>query len=153
MGLCHRSESSVNIKMLYWSDLLSLAKTGNPDPGRKVIKTDAEWRRQLSPEELSRHSPGWLPSVPSVRRCVGCLNRASIPACAAKPFLGGIRVRHGLALIHAAGGSQIQLHSVLDQPIPTRDTGGQSATAGGRMAEALAVNVRGSRWITFKESP
>src|ERR1700679_2652703 len=37
--------------MLKWSDILNLAKNGNPAPDRKVVKTDAEWRRQLSPEE------------------------------------------------------------------------------------------------------
>ena len=37
--------------MLKWSDVLNLAKNGNPAPERKVVKTDAEWRRQLTPEE------------------------------------------------------------------------------------------------------
>jgi hypothetical protein len=37
--------------MLKWVDVLRLAKEGNPAPDRKVVKTDAEWRRQLSPEE------------------------------------------------------------------------------------------------------
>src|ERR1700723_3209626 len=37
--------------MLKWSDILNLAKNGNPAPDRKVVKTDAEWRQQLSPEE------------------------------------------------------------------------------------------------------
>src|ERR1039458_969418 len=36
---------------LFRSDVLNLAKTGNPAPDRKVIKTDAEWRQQLGPEE------------------------------------------------------------------------------------------------------
>ena len=36
--------------MLHWPDVLNLAKTGNPAPDRKVVKTDAEWRRQLGPE-------------------------------------------------------------------------------------------------------
>src|ERR1035438_5243793 len=45
-------ESSVRyIIMLNWPDVLNLAKTGNPAPDRKVIKTDAEWRQQLGPEE------------------------------------------------------------------------------------------------------
>src|ERR1017187_1518367 len=43
-------ESSVRyIIMLNWPDVLNLAKTGNPAPDRKVIKTDAEWRQQLGP--------------------------------------------------------------------------------------------------------
>jgi peptide-methionine (R)-S-oxide reductase len=37
--------------MLKWPDVLNLAKRGNPAPDRKVIKTDAEWRQQLSDEE------------------------------------------------------------------------------------------------------
>jgi peptide-methionine (R)-S-oxide reductase len=37
--------------MIQWAEVLSLAKNGNPAPDRKVVKTDAEWRRQLTPEE------------------------------------------------------------------------------------------------------
>jgi len=37
--------------MLNWPDVLNLARNGNPAPDRKVIKTDAEWREQLGPEE------------------------------------------------------------------------------------------------------
>jgi peptide-methionine (R)-S-oxide reductase len=37
--------------LLKWPDILNLAKNGNPAPARKVVKTDAEWRKQLSPEE------------------------------------------------------------------------------------------------------
>ena len=37
--------------MLKWPDVLNLAKSGNPAPDRKVVKTDAEWREQLSDEE------------------------------------------------------------------------------------------------------
>jgi len=37
--------------MLKWDDVLNFAKTGSPKPGRKVVKTDAEWRAQLSEEE------------------------------------------------------------------------------------------------------
>jgi peptide-methionine (R)-S-oxide reductase len=36
---------------LRWADVLNLAKAGNPAPDRKVVKTDAEWRAQLSDEE------------------------------------------------------------------------------------------------------
>ena len=31
--------------------MLRLAKEGTPSPGQKVVKTDAEWRRELSDEE------------------------------------------------------------------------------------------------------
>jgi methionine-R-sulfoxide reductase len=37
--------------LLTWPDILNLAKNGNPDPGHKVVKTEAEWRAYLSPEE------------------------------------------------------------------------------------------------------
>jgi methionine-R-sulfoxide reductase len=37
--------------MLKWPDILNLAKNGNPAPDRRVEKTPAEWRQQLSPEE------------------------------------------------------------------------------------------------------
>jgi peptide-methionine (R)-S-oxide reductase len=33
--------------MLKWPDVLNLAKSGNPAPDRKVVKTEAEWREQL----------------------------------------------------------------------------------------------------------
>jgi len=37
--------------MLQWSDVLRIAKEGNPAPARRVEKSEAEWRAQLSPEE------------------------------------------------------------------------------------------------------
>jgi len=37
--------------MLKWPDVLNLAKSGNKAPDRKVVKTDAEWREQLTDEE------------------------------------------------------------------------------------------------------
>ena len=37
--------------MLKWPDVLRLAREGNPAPDRKVVKTDAQWRQQLSPEQ------------------------------------------------------------------------------------------------------
>lgn len=36
--------------MLKWNDILEIARDGNPMPERKVVRTDAEWRRQLGPE-------------------------------------------------------------------------------------------------------
>jgi methionine-R-sulfoxide reductase len=37
--------------MLKWNDVLSFAKSTNPPPVRKVVKTENEWRQQLSPEQ------------------------------------------------------------------------------------------------------
>lgn len=37
--------------MLKGPDILKLAKNGNPAPDCRVEKTDAEWRKQLRPEE------------------------------------------------------------------------------------------------------
>jgi len=36
--------------MLTWNDILDYARRGNPAPDRKVTKSDAEWRKQLSAE-------------------------------------------------------------------------------------------------------
>ena len=38
--------------MLKWREVLDLAKNGNPDPEIKVVKTAAEWKQQLTPEEF-----------------------------------------------------------------------------------------------------
>ena len=35
--------------MLTWTDVLQRAREGNPAPDHKVVKTEAEWRAQLSP--------------------------------------------------------------------------------------------------------
>ena len=37
--------------MLTWKDILSLVKKGNPDPDRRVRKTDREWQQQLTDEQ------------------------------------------------------------------------------------------------------
>jgi methionine-R-sulfoxide reductase len=39
------------VNMLRWPDVLKFAKDGNPAPDRKVVKTDAEWRQQLTDEQ------------------------------------------------------------------------------------------------------
>lgn len=36
---------------LKWNDVLKFAEKGNPEPDHRVVKTDAEWRAQLSPDE------------------------------------------------------------------------------------------------------
>lgn len=37
--------------LLKWLDVLRLARISNLNPDRKVIKTDEEWRAQLTPEQ------------------------------------------------------------------------------------------------------
>lgn len=37
--------------MLRWMDVLKFANQGNLDPDKKIIKTEAEWRQQLTDEE------------------------------------------------------------------------------------------------------
>jgi methionine-R-sulfoxide reductase len=38
--------------MLTWKDVLSYGKNGNPAPDHRVVKTEAEWRQQLSREQF-----------------------------------------------------------------------------------------------------
>ncbi|MTI19840.1 peptide-methionine (R)-S-oxide reductase, partial [Fulvivirga sp. RKSG066] len=37
--------------MLNWNKVLDLAKNGNLEPEKKVVKTEAEWKEQLTPEQ------------------------------------------------------------------------------------------------------
>ncbi len=37
--------------MLNWNDIIRFATKGNPKPDSVVMKTDAEWREQLTPEQ------------------------------------------------------------------------------------------------------
>jgi methionine-R-sulfoxide reductase len=37
--------------MLKWKDVIDFASNGNPDPDRKVVKTEEEWKAQLNEEE------------------------------------------------------------------------------------------------------
>jgi methionine-R-sulfoxide reductase len=37
--------------MLKWNDILTFAKNGSPAPDHTVVKTDEEWRKQLTPEQ------------------------------------------------------------------------------------------------------
>lgn len=36
---------------LTWKDIIHFATKGNPEPDRSVVKSDAEWREQLTPEQ------------------------------------------------------------------------------------------------------
>ena len=38
--------------MLKWSDVIRFAKEGNPEPDRRVEKTEGEWREELTPEQF-----------------------------------------------------------------------------------------------------
>ncbi len=37
--------------MLKWNDVITFADRGNPEPDRRVVKSDEEWRAQLTPEQ------------------------------------------------------------------------------------------------------
>jgi methionine-R-sulfoxide reductase len=37
--------------MLNWNNLIAFAKTGNPEPEKKVVKTEAEWKEILTEEQ------------------------------------------------------------------------------------------------------
>jgi methionine-R-sulfoxide reductase len=37
--------------MLKWNDIMTFAREGNPEPPRRVQKTEEEWHAQLSPEQ------------------------------------------------------------------------------------------------------
>lgn len=68
--------------MVNWNDVIRQANHGNPEPPRKVIKTDEQWRAQLSEEQFritrdkgteSRNSSPFCGlSEPGVYTCVCC---------------------------------------------------------------------------------
>ena len=37
--------------MIRWPEVIGMAAKGSPEPARKVVKSDGEWRAQLSPEQ------------------------------------------------------------------------------------------------------
>jgi methionine-R-sulfoxide reductase len=39
--------------MLQWPDVLRFARKGNPEPDRKVVKTEQEWIAQLTPNQYA----------------------------------------------------------------------------------------------------
>ena len=38
--------------MLYWNDVIRYADHGNPQPDRKISKSEDEWRAQLTPKQF-----------------------------------------------------------------------------------------------------
>ena len=92
--------------MLKWNEVMEFARKGNPAPDHKVVKTEAEWRSQLSPAEYrvtleaaterAFSSPMCNLFEPGIYSCVCCdtvlfeHNRK-------------IRFRHRMAIIHPAG--------------------------------------------------
>jgi len=90
--------------MLKWSDVLNLAKSGNPAPDRKIVKTDAEWREQLSDEEYHVTRQAGTERAFSSEMC--SLFEPGIYSCLLlrnRPFrfVREIRVWHRLAVIHS----------------------------------------------------
>jgi peptide-methionine (R)-S-oxide reductase len=37
--------------MMNWKDVISYANNGSPEPERRVVKTESEWKAQLTPEQ------------------------------------------------------------------------------------------------------
>ena len=68
--------------MLKWVDVLRLARDGNLEPDREVVKSDEEWRAQLTPEQyvVTRQQGTERPFSsamcslfePGLYACVGC---------------------------------------------------------------------------------
>jgi methionine-R-sulfoxide reductase len=46
----HQFTANSGDEMLTWQNILQFANQGNPEPERKVIKNNKEWREILSPE-------------------------------------------------------------------------------------------------------
>ncbi|RZL16270.1 MAG: peptide-methionine (R)-S-oxide reductase [Hymenobacter sp.] len=68
--------------MLRWIDILKFAKYGNPEPPRRVDKTEAEWKAQLTPAQFQvlrqqETEPPYRNAYcrayePGVYACAGC---------------------------------------------------------------------------------
>ena len=68
--------------ILKWPDVIRISKAGNPEPDRKVTKSDAEWRKQLSAEQyrVTRQAGTEMPFSsemcsrfePGIYACVCC---------------------------------------------------------------------------------
>jgi len=46
------STSETQSPMLTWKDIIALAQNGNPEPDRRVVKTEAEWKTHLTEEQF-----------------------------------------------------------------------------------------------------
>lgn len=68
--------------MLRWIDVIKFAKYSNPEPYRRVEKTEEEWQQQLTPEQYQvARQKGTEPPYrnaycrlyePGVYACIGC---------------------------------------------------------------------------------
>lgn len=47
----HTEKDAIFKTMLTWNDVVKVGKSGNPDPDRKIRKTEAEWHEQLTDEQ------------------------------------------------------------------------------------------------------
>ncbi|WP_025764946.1 peptide-methionine (R)-S-oxide reductase MsrB [Dyadobacter tibetensis] len=68
--------------MLTWNDIIRFTNNGNPDPDRRVDKTEEEWKELLTPEQFRiARKKGTEPSFsgalcnshdPGIYRCICC---------------------------------------------------------------------------------
>jgi peptide-methionine (R)-S-oxide reductase len=68
--------------MLTWKDIINFCNAGNPEPEKKVIRSDAEWKAELTPDQYritrlhgteAPHSGALCSSYePGIYNCVCC---------------------------------------------------------------------------------
>ena len=93
---------------LAWKDVLQYARDGAPAPERRVEKSDAEWRAQLSAAEYQVTRQAGTERAVQLADVFGLFEpgRYACRCCGTVLFDASpeVRVRHRLAVVHAAAG-------------------------------------------------